>query len=58
MGVTMALALATIVGILRGIDAQDAASCIVTSVGLVGGVGWVFLYPIWYIWLGRTLLLR
>jgi len=58
VGVTMALGMVSIIAILRGVDAQDAAPWIVTSVGLVGGVGWVVLYPIWYIWLGRTLLLR
>ena len=58
VGVTMALGMVTIIGILRGIDAQDAAPWIVTTVGLVGGVGWVLLYPIWCIWLGRTVLLR
>jgi hypothetical protein len=55
VGAIMAVGLVAVPGILRGIDAQDLAPWFVNA-GYVGGLGWLLLYPIWCIWLGRTLL--
>ena len=41
-------------GILGGVDDLDAAPWIVNS-GLLGGLGWMFLYSFWRLWLGRVL---
>lgn len=56
IGVIMILGLAAIPGIVSRIDAWDAAPWYVTYVGLAGGLGWLVLYPVWCVWLGRTLL--
>jgi hypothetical protein len=56
-GAIMAVGLAAVPGILRGIDAMNAAPWFVNA-GYVGGLGWMVLYPVWCIWLGRTLLLK
>jgi hypothetical protein len=56
VGVIMAVGLAAVPGILRGIDAQASAPWFVNA-GYVGGLGWLLLYPIWCLWLGRTLLM-
>ncbi len=57
-GVTMALGLLAIPGIFRGIDAWDSAPWYVSYIGQAGALGWLVLYPVWCIWLGRTLLLN
>jgi hypothetical protein len=57
VGAILAVGLAAVPGIVRGIDAQDSAPWFVNA-GFVGGLGWMILYPIWCIWLGRTLLLK
>ena len=54
-GLIMAVGLASVPGILRGVDAQALAPWYVNA-GYVGGLGWMLLYPAWCIWLGRTLL--
>jgi hypothetical protein len=41
-------------GILAGVDDTDAAPWLV-NLGLLGSLGWMFLYPFWCIWLGRLL---
>jgi hypothetical protein len=57
VGVIMAVGLVAIPGILKSIDAQASASWVVL-IGYVGSLGWILLYPIWCILLGRGLLLR
>lgn len=56
-GAVMAAGLVAVPGILRSIDAQASAPWYVNA-GFVGGLGWMILYPLWCIWLGRFLLLR
>jgi hypothetical protein len=56
-GVIMAVGLVSAPGIAKGIDAQASAPWFV-NVGYVGGLGWLVLYPVWCIWLGRILLLQ
>ena len=56
LGAVMAVGLMAVPGILRGIDAQGAAPWFVNA-GYIGGLGWLILYPIWCLCLGRTLLL-
>ena len=51
----MALGLLTLPGILRGIDSLAATPWYV-NVGQVSGLGWLLLFPIWDIWIGRVLL--
>jgi hypothetical protein len=59
IGVIMALGLAAVPGIFSGIDAWDSAPWYVSYVGVAAsGLGWLILYPIWCIWLGRLLLLK
>jgi hypothetical protein len=41
-------------GILSGVDDTDAAPWFV-NLGLLGSLGWMFLYPFWCMWLGRLL---
>jgi len=41
-------------GILGGVDDADAAPWLV-NLGLLGSLGWMFLYPYWCVWLGRLL---
>jgi hypothetical protein len=57
VGAIMAVGLVAVPGIVRGIDAQDAAPWFVNA-GYVGGLGWLLLYPIWCLWLGRAALLN
>jgi hypothetical protein len=59
IGVIMALGLAAVPGMFGGIDAWDSAPWYVSYVGVAAsGLGWLILYPIWCIWLGRLLLLK
>jgi hypothetical protein len=57
VGVIMAVGLVAVPGILKSIPAQGSAPWYVNA-GYVGGLGWVVLYPMWCIWLGRILLLK
>jgi hypothetical protein len=57
VGVVMILGLAAIPGILQRIDSWDAAPWYV-NLGQVGGLGYLVLYPIWCILLGRIMLLN
>jgi hypothetical protein len=54
--ILMALGLATVPGIFRRIDAWGDAPWYVNYVGQVGALGWLVLYPIWCVWLGRILM--
>jgi hypothetical protein len=58
IGGIMALGFAAIPGILGRIDAWDSAPWYVNYIGQAGALGWLALYPIWCIWLGRILLLE
>jgi hypothetical protein len=58
IGGIMVLGLATIPGILGKIDTWDSAPWYVNYVGQAGALGWLVLYPIWCILLGRILLLK
>ena len=54
-GAVMVVGFLTIPGILNGIDAWDSAPWIV-NIGQAGALGWMVLYPIWCVRLGRILL--
>ena len=56
-GLIMVVGLVSVPGILRGVDAQASAPWYVNA-GYVGGLGWMLLYPVWCILVGRLLLLR
>lgn len=56
VGSIMALGLLAVPGIVRGIDSWSSAPWYVNYVGQAGALGWLVLYPIWCIWLGRILL--
>jgi hypothetical protein len=58
IGVIMALGLVAVPGIFSGVDSQETAPWIINYVGQAGGLGWLVLYPIWCILLGRILLLK
>ena len=58
IGAIMALGLVAVPGIFSGVDSQESASWIINYVGQAGGLGWLALYPIWCILLGRILLLK
>jgi hypothetical protein len=53
-GVIMAVGLLTSPGIFSGMDDMQSAPWFV-NVGQVSALGWLLLYPIWCIWLGRLL---
>ena len=55
--VIMLLGLVAIPGIFNRIDAWDSAPWYINYIGLAGSLGWLVLYPIWCIWLGRSFLL-
>jgi len=57
-GVIMIIGLVVVPGIFKGIDSQAAASWVINYVGQASGVGWLMLYPIWCILLGRIFLLK
>jgi hypothetical protein len=50
--VSMAIGFLAGPGILGGVDETDAAPWFV-NLGLLGSLGWMFLYPFWCLWLGR-----
>jgi hypothetical protein len=56
IGIVMALGLVVIPGIIKGIDSWDAAPWYINYIGMPGGLGYLVLYPIWCILLGRVLL--
>jgi hypothetical protein len=56
-GLILALGLVTVPGIFRGIDAWDKAPWYINYIGQAGALGWLVLYPIWCIWLGRFFIL-
>lgn len=56
-GAIMAVGLLTVPGIIRGVEAWEAAPWVV-NLGQVGFLGWAAAYPIWCIWLGRLLLAK
>jgi hypothetical protein len=58
IGVIMALGLVTVPGILKGLDSWDSAPWYINYVGQAGALGWLILYPIWCVLLGRILLLE
>jgi len=55
--VILVLGLMTIPGIFNGIDAWDAAPWYVNYIGQAGALGWLVLYPIWCVLIGRFILL-
>lgn len=55
-GVILALGLVTIPGIFRGIDTQEYELSIFNSIWWASSLGYLALYPIWCIWLGRLIL--
>ncbi|TAK10672.1 MAG: hypothetical protein EPO32_14555 [Anaerolineae bacterium] len=56
VGAVMTLGLLTLPGLLKGIDTWGAAPWYVNYIGQVGGLGWLALYPIWCVLLGRAIL--
>lgn len=56
VGVFMILGLSAIPGIFSRMDTWDAAPWYVSFIGQSGALGYLVLYPIWCVWLGRTLL--
>jgi hypothetical protein len=57
VGSIMAIGIFVVPGIMMGIDAIESTPWYV-SLGLLGFIGTYLLYPVWAIWLGRTLLSR
>jgi hypothetical protein len=57
-GVILAFGLVTIPGIIRGIDTQEYKLTIFNSIWWTSSLGYLALYPIWCILLGRILLIK
>lgn len=57
IGIIMALGLLTIPGIVNRVDAWESGPWYINYVGQAGSVGYLLLYPIWGILVGRNLLL-
>jgi hypothetical protein len=57
-GVVLALGLVTIPGIFRGIDTQEYEFTLFNSIWWVSSLGYLALYPIWCILLGRSLFIK
>jgi len=57
-GAIMALGLAAVPGIFEGIDSMESATWLIKYIGQAGALGWLILYPIWCVWLGKILLLK
>ena len=56
-GIIMALGFSTVPAILNRIDAWELGPWYVNYVGLLGSLGYLLLYPVWCILVGRRLLL-
>ena len=57
-GLIMALGLAVVPGLFKGIDSQASASWVINYVGQAGWLGWLVLYPLWCFLVGRMFLLN
>jgi hypothetical protein len=57
-GVILALGLVTIPGIFRGIDTQEYKLTIFNSIWWASPLGYLALYPIWCILLGRIIIIE
>jgi hypothetical protein len=57
-GVILALGLVTIPGIIRGIDTQEYKLTLFNSIWWASSLGYLALYPIWCILLGRNILIK
>jgi hypothetical protein len=55
-GAIMAIGLLMGPGIVGGVDDPELAPWFVNGAMAVASLGWLLLYPIWSIWLGRLLL--
>jgi hypothetical protein len=57
-GVILALGLVAIPGIFRGIDASEYEISIFNLIWWASSIGYLAVYPVWCVLLGRTLLLK
>lgn len=57
-GAILALGLVAVPDILRGLDPKEYTLNTVNAIWWTSSLGWLVLYPIWSIWLGRFLLVR
>jgi hypothetical protein len=55
-GIFMALGLLVIPGIIQRIDAWESGPWYINYIGQLGSIGYLLLYPIWCILVGRALL--
>jgi hypothetical protein len=57
-GLILALGLVAIPRILQGIDQMEYKLTIFNSIWAVSSIGYLAIYPIWCVLLGRTLLVK
>ena len=58
IGVIMILGFAASQGIFSRLDAWESAPWYINYVGFAGSLGWLVLYPLWCLWLGRVILFK
>ena len=57
IGVIMILGFAASPGIFSRLDSWESAPWYINYVGFAGSLGWLVLYPLWCLWLGRAVLI-
>jgi len=58
LGAMMLFGFAAVPGLLKGIDSLEGMHPVINVLWQAASLGWLFLYPMWCIWLGRWILVQ